>query len=70
MTLRLQVDDECGTAVIYHDTAVPEAMRGALLEVVAPLTAGERVYLLARLIRQAADENAYQRVCAERGLLL
>lgn len=66
----LQVDDEHGTATVIldhqltdHERAVLEPLLAQLPPDVAP------EHLLAVLIRQAADEQAYDRVREQRGLL-
>ena len=80
--VRLEVSDEHGTAaVIIGPPDVPAGRRGRLAvlagqaaaEVAAlPGVAGEghaREILLTALVRQYADELAYERVAAQRGLL-
>jgi len=47
-----------------------EAMHRIVDPVLAPMSHDERLALLAVLVEQYADERAYERVCAQRGLLL
>jgi hypothetical protein len=69
--LRCQVDDEHGTAVVYLEPpSVTPEQRAAVSAVIAELSPSDRDFVLARLIRKVADNTAYDRVRAERGLLL
>jgi hypothetical protein len=67
--VRVEVLDEHGTAVVVVPELTAE-QRAALDGVLPPLTLEEGWRLLAVLTRQIADEQAYERVCAQRGLLL
>lgn len=67
---RLQVDDEHGTAAVFMDLDLPDEQRRLLEPLLESLTAEDRLHLLADLIRAKADEEAYERICRDRGLLL
>lgn len=70
MRARLQVDDEHGTAAVFADIDLTDEQRALIEPLLEGLNARDRLYLLADLIRQKADEEAYERVCRDRGLLL
>jgi len=82
--LRVEVDDQHGTAAIFTDPALlgqlsprkraqAEELAAGLVRKVAAVTGrGEddaRLVVLADLTRLAADEAAYDRVCQQRGIL-
>lgn len=66
----MQVDDEFGTAAVFVDVELTDEVRRVLKPILEPLTDEELGYLLATLVRRFADEQAYERVCRGRGLLL
>lgn len=69
--MRLQVDDGHGTAVVYLlPPTITRRQADALAEIVDAIPPVDRAAVLAQLIRDTADEQAYQRVCTARGLLL
>lgn len=70
MRVRIQVDDEHGTAAVILDVDLSDEQRALLEPLLAPLSRTEGELLLCRLVRAKADEDAYERVCRERGLLL
>lgn len=68
--LLLQVDDELGAASVIVDHELTDDERAVLEPLLAELPANVAPeHLLAVLIRQVADEQAYDRVRASRGLL-
>lgn len=70
MKARCQVDDQYGTAAVIIDLDLTDEQRRLLEPLLDTLTREDRLHLLADLIRQKADEEAYERVCRDRGLLL
>lgn len=70
--LRVQVDDEHGEAVVYIDEKPSDEALAAVDQVLADmgLTADQLEQMLPVLVRQMHDEQAYERVCAQKGLLL
>lgn len=68
---RFQVDDAAGTAVVYLTRQPTAEDLATAREVLGDALAQARPdELLAVLIREIADEDAYERVCRARGLLL
>lgn len=65
-----QVDDEGGTAAVILDHDLTEQERALLEPLLDSMTSEDRMHLLADLNRSKADEEAYERVCRDRGLLL
>ena len=65
-----QVDDQYGTAAFVLDHDLTNEERALLEPLLESMTSEDRLHLLADLIRQKADEEAYERVCRDRGLLL
>lgn len=67
----LQVDDEYGTATVILDHDLTADERALLEPLLDQLPDGVHPdHLLAVLTRHLADEQAYERVCQQRGLLL
>lgn len=66
----LQVDDEHGSATVILDHELTDEERTVLDPLLAQLPANVAPeHLLAVLVRQVADEEAYDRVREQRGLL-
>lgn len=65
-----QVDDEHGSAGVILDVELTPGERDLLDALLEPLTRDQQLYLLTSLVRAKVDEEAYERVCRDRGLLL
>lgn len=72
--MMLTVDDEHGQARVVIDQAPnPErlaAVGEVIADVIGDLDRERSGQLLAVLVRMIADEQAYERICHQRGLLL
>lgn len=65
-----EVSDEHGTTGVVIDVDLTQAQRTALDQLADRIPVELRWLTIALLVRQIADERAYERVCQERGLLL
>jgi hypothetical protein len=69
--IRCEVFDQHGEAIVYVDELTGDQRRllAPVFDLIDQMPDRDRLLMLADLTRQVHDQQAYERACAERGLL-